>query len=60
MIDDYHSSYRSKDQLNHHLLQHQGSYTNVQLINNCKIEFAFRGNMMRYVVEFHSEDCHFD
>ncbi|XP_050381810.1 transcription factor IIIA-like [Argentina anserina] len=56
-IDDCRSTYRRKDHLNRHLLQHQGKLFKCP-IEKCKSEFAFQGNMKRHVVEFHSEDCH--
>ncbi|XP_050364518.1 transcription factor IIIA isoform X3 [Argentina anserina] len=55
-IDDCRSTYRRKDHLNRHLLQHQGKLFKCP-IENCKSEFSFQGNVKRHVVEFHSEDC---
>ncbi|KAL6219549.1 hypothetical protein ACLB2K_007308 [Fragaria x ananassa] len=54
-IDDCRSTYRRRDHLNHHLLQHQGKLFKCP-IENCKSEFAFQGNVKRHIVEFHSED----
>ncbi|ONI35730.1 hypothetical protein PRUPE_1G551600 [Prunus persica] len=54
-VDDCHSSYRRKDHLNRHLLQHQGKLFKCP-IENCNREFGFQGNMRRHVNELHSED----
>ncbi|KAA3489353.1 Transcription factor IIIA [Gossypium australe] len=55
LIDDCHASYRRKDHLNRHLLQHQGKLFSCP-IENCNSKFAFQGNMKRHVKEFHDED----
>ncbi|KAE8125553.1 hypothetical protein FH972_020344 [Carpinus fangiana] len=54
-VDDCHFSYRRKDHLPRHLLQHQGKLFNCP-IENCNREFSFQGNMKRHVKEFHDED----
>ena len=54
-IDDCHSSYRRKDHLTRHLLQHKGELFKCP-IENCGREFSFQGNMKRHVNEFHCED----
>lgn len=54
-VDDCHSSYRRKDHLTRHLLQHQGKLFNCP-IENCNREFSLQGNMKRHVKEFHGED----
>uniref|UniRef100_A0A2N9IQ50 C2H2-type domain-containing protein n=1 Tax=Fagus sylvatica TaxID=28930 RepID=A0A2N9IQ50_FAGSY len=51
-IDDCHSSYRRKDHLTRHLLQHKGELFKCP-IENCGREFSFQGNMKRHVNEFH-------
>nr|XP_023885924.1 transcription factor IIIA-like isoform X3 [Quercus suber] len=55
-VDDCHSSYRRKDHLTRHLLQHQGKLFKCP-IENCGHEFSYQGNMTRHVKEFHSKDC---
>ncbi|CAK9188667.1 unnamed protein product [Ilex paraguariensis] len=54
-VDDCHSSYRRKDHLTRHLLQHQGKLFKCP-IQNCNRRFAFQGNMKRHEKEFHSEE----
>lgn len=53
-IDDCHSSYRRKDHLNRHLLQHQGKLFQCPS-ENCNRSFTTQGNMKRHVKEFHEE-----
>ncbi|KAB1205893.1 Transcription factor IIIA [Morella rubra] len=55
-VDDCHSSYRRKDHLTRHLLQHQGKLFKCP-IESCSREFAFQGNIKRHVKEFHCDDC---
>ncbi|XP_030934774.1 transcription factor IIIA isoform X2 [Quercus lobata] len=55
-VDDCHSTYRRKDHLTRHLLQHQGKLFNCPIVN-CDHEFSYQGNMTRHVKEFHSKDC---
>ncbi|XP_012442878.1 transcription factor IIIA isoform X3 [Gossypium raimondii] len=55
LVDDCHASYRRKDHLNRHLLQHQGKLFSCP-IETCNSKFAFQGNMKRHVKEFHDED----
>ncbi|KAG6659239.1 hypothetical protein CIPAW_03G019700 [Carya illinoinensis] len=55
-VDDCHSSYRRKDHLTRHILQHQGKLFKCP-IETCSHEFSFQGNMKRHVKEFHCEDC---
>ncbi|KAL5562864.1 hypothetical protein UlMin_032611, partial [Ulmus minor] len=55
LVEDCHSSYRRKDHLTHHLLQHQGKLFKCP-IENCYREFSFQGNMKRHVKELHDED----
>ncbi|KAL5559345.1 hypothetical protein UlMin_035556 [Ulmus minor] len=54
-VEDCHSSYRRKDHLTRHLLQHQGKLFKCP-IENCNREFAFQGNRTRHVKELHEED----
>ncbi|XP_043725399.1 transcription factor IIIA-like [Telopea speciosissima] len=54
-VDDCQSSYRRKDHLTRHLLQHQGKLFNCP-VENCTRRFAFQGNMKRHVNEIHEED----
>ncbi|KAI5671781.1 hypothetical protein M9H77_12145 [Catharanthus roseus] len=53
-VDDCHSSYRRKDHLTRHLLQHQGKLFECPG-DNCQSRFAFQGNMKRHMKEFHKE-----
>ncbi|KAM1181011.1 hypothetical protein ACFX14_019968 [Malus domestica] len=55
-VDDCHSSYRRKDHLTRHLLQHQGKLFKCP-VENCNREFVFQGNIKRHVNELHIEDC---
>ncbi|MBA0596099.1 hypothetical protein Gorai_012936 [Gossypium raimondii] len=55
LVEDCHASYRRKDHLTRHLLQHQGKLFKC-LIENCNREFAFQGNMKRHLKEFHDEE----
>ncbi|KAJ4713555.1 Transcription factor IIIA [Melia azedarach] len=48
------ASYRRKDHLTRHLLQHQGKLFRCP-IENCNREFTIQGNMKRHVKEFHNE-----
>ncbi|CAL5354026.1 unnamed protein product [Camellia sinensis] len=54
-LDDCNSSYRRKDHLTRHLLQHQGKLFECP-VENCNSRFAFQGNMKRHVKEFHEEE----
>ncbi|PIA63227.1 hypothetical protein AQUCO_00200921v1 [Aquilegia coerulea] len=53
-VDDCHSSYRRKDHLTRHLLQHQGKLFSCP-VEACNHRFAYQGNMRRHVLEFHDE-----
>lgn len=53
-VDDCHSSYRRKDHLTRHMLQHQGKLFECP-VENCKRRFTIQGNMTRHVKEFHDE-----
>ncbi|KAH7550592.1 hypothetical protein JRO89_XS13G0226800 [Xanthoceras sorbifolium] len=54
-VDDCHASYRRKDHLTRHLLQHQGKLFKCP-IENCNREFAYQGNIKRHLKEIHDED----
>ncbi|KAH7525054.1 hypothetical protein FEM48_Zijuj06G0184300 [Ziziphus jujuba var. spinosa] len=54
-VEDCHSSYRRKDHLTRHLLQHQGKLFKCP-IENCNCEFAIQGNVKRHVRQLHDED----
>ncbi|PQM39310.1 transcription factor IIIA-like [Prunus yedoensis var. nudiflora] len=54
-VDDCRSSFRRKDHLNRHLLQHQGKLFKCP-IENCNRGFGSQGNMRRHVKELHNED----
>lgn len=54
-IDDCQASYRRKDHLNRHLLQHDGEKFKCP-IENCNRDFSLKGNMTRHVKEFHNKD----
>lgn len=54
-MDDCQSSYRRKDHLNRHLLQHQGKLFECP-VDNCKSRFTIQGNMKRHANEFHDND----
>ncbi|KAM1173582.1 hypothetical protein ACFX2I_026255 [Malus domestica] len=54
-VDDCHSSFRRKDHLNRHLLQHQGKLFKCP-IENCNRGFVCQGNMSRHVKKLHNDD----
>ncbi|XP_028770044.1 transcription factor IIIA-like isoform X1 [Neltuma alba] len=54
-IGDCQASYRRKDHLTRHSLQHQGKTFKCP-VENCNRDFAFQGNMTRHVKEFHNEN----
>ncbi|GLT24986.1 hypothetical protein SLA2020_001450 [Shorea laevis] len=54
-VADCLASYRRKDHLNRHLLQHQGQLFKCP-IEGCGQEFAFQGNIKRHVKELHNKD----
>ena len=54
-VDDCQSSYRRKDHLTRHLLQHKGKLFKCP-IESCNREFSIQGNITRHVKELHDED----
>ncbi|KAI8549639.1 hypothetical protein RHMOL_Rhmol06G0040600 [Rhododendron molle] len=54
-VDDCHSSYRRKDHLTRHLLQHQGKLFECP-VKNCSSRFSVKGNVSRHVKEIHDEE----
>ncbi|XP_060668640.1 transcription factor IIIA-like [Ziziphus jujuba] len=54
-VEDCHSSYRRKDHLTRHLLQHQGKLFRCP-IENCNHESAIQGNVKRHGRQLHDED----
>ncbi|KAL1553919.1 transcription factor IIIA-like [Salvia divinorum] len=55
-VDDCHSSYRRKDHLTRHMLQHEGKLFECTF-EGCKQIFTLQGNMTRHVKEFHDESA---
>ncbi|KAI4341959.1 hypothetical protein MLD38_026627 [Melastoma candidum] len=51
-MDDCNASYRRKDHLTRHSIQHKGKLF-VCAVGDCKKSFAYQGNMNRHVKEFH-------
>lgn len=59
-MEDCNHSYRRKDHLNRHLIQHQGKIFECT-IKNCKSKFSIHGNLTRHVNEIHDDlDCSSD
>ncbi|KAF6161679.1 hypothetical protein GIB67_033172 [Kingdonia uniflora] len=54
-VDDCRTSYRRKDHLTRHLLQHQGKLFTCT-VENCNRRFAYLANMKRHVIECHEEE----
>lgn len=54
-VDDCHSSYRRKDHLTRHLLQHLGKLFECP-VKNCSSRFSVKGNVSRHVKEIHDEE----
>ncbi|XP_058090189.1 transcription factor IIIA-like [Magnolia sinica] len=54
-LDNCHSSYRRKDHLTRHLLQHQGKHFTCP-VESCNRKFVFQGNMTRHVKELHDDE----
>ncbi|XP_047943672.1 transcription factor IIIA-like isoform X1 [Salvia hispanica] len=55
-LDDCHSSYRRKDHLTRHMLQHEGKLFECTF-EGCKKNFTLQGNLTRHVKEFHDESA---
>ncbi|KAL1332889.1 hypothetical protein HN51_061656 [Arachis hypogaea] len=53
-VDDCQASYRRKDHLTRHLLQHEGKTFKCPM-DNCNLIFSIKGNMARHVKEIHDE-----
>ncbi|XP_020971885.1 transcription factor IIIA isoform X2 [Arachis ipaensis] len=53
-VDDCQASYRRKDHLTRHLLQHEGKTFKCPM-ENCNLIFSIKGNMARHVKEIHDE-----
>jgi len=54
VVDDCQASYRRKDHLNRHLLQHQGKTFKCP-VENCSTEFSLQSNVKRHVEEIHDD-----
>lgn len=53
-VEDCNSSYRRKDHLNRHLLQHQGKLFECPF-TDCSSRFSIQSNVKRHVKEFHDD-----
>lgn len=51
-VDDCSASYRRKDHLIRHNIQHKGKLFSCPF-GDCKKSFSYQGNMTRHVKEFH-------
>lgn len=54
-VNDCQASYRRKDHLTRHLLQHQGKTFKCH-IENCNLEFCYQSNLKRHVCDYHDEN----
>lgn len=54
-LEDCKASYRRKDHLNRHLLQHRGKTFKCP-VENCKSGFSVQSNLKRHVEEMHDEN----
>ncbi|KAI3993892.1 hypothetical protein MKX01_002905, partial [Papaver californicum] len=54
-VNDRHSSYRRKDHLNRHLLQHQGLLFSCH-VEGCNHTFAYKGNVKRHIEDMHKDE----
>ncbi|KAK4803616.1 hypothetical protein SAY86_003433 [Trapa natans] len=55
-VEDCQSSYRRKDHLARHLLQHEGKLFTCT-VDGCNRSFAYKGNMKRHLNELHDDEC---
>ncbi|KAK6147813.1 hypothetical protein DH2020_018725 [Rehmannia glutinosa] len=55
-VDDCHSSYRRKDHLTRHMIQHQGKLFECP-VRECKRRFAFQCNIKRHMKELHDKSA---
>ncbi|CAN0906960.1 Transcription factor IIIA [Linum grandiflorum] len=55
-VDGCPASYRRKDHLTRHLLQHEGKLFKCP-VEGCSVEFAFQGNIKRHAQVMHGECC---
>ncbi|KAH1263739.1 Transcription factor IIIA [Glycine max] len=53
-VDDCQASYRRKDHLTRHLLQHEGKIFKCP-VENCNSEFSLQSNMKRHTEEIHDD-----
>lgn len=53
-VDDCQASYRRKDHLTQHLLQHEGKIFKCP-VENCNSEFSLQSNMKRHTEEIHDD-----
>lgn len=53
-VDDCSASYRRKDHLTRHILQHQGKLFKCP-VENCNLEFVFPSNIKRHTEKFHND-----
>ncbi|KAH9611997.1 hypothetical protein KSS87_000029 [Heliosperma pusillum] len=51
-VDDCNASYRRKDHLNRHLVQHEGKLFKCPM-DNCSKEFSVHGNISRHLKKYH-------
>ncbi|KAK3438366.1 hypothetical protein EUGRSUZ_C02983 [Eucalyptus grandis] len=54
-IEDCPASYRRKDHLARHFLQHQGKIFSCP-VDGCNKSFAYQGNMKRHVIDIHNDE----
>lgn len=58
-MEDCNNSYRRKDHLNRHLIQHQGKIFECS-IKNCQSRFSIQGNLTRHIKEIHDDSSSSD
>ncbi|KAI3990027.1 hypothetical protein MKX01_009634 [Papaver californicum] len=54
-VNDCYSSYKRKDHLNRHLLQHQGTLFSCPA-EGCNQTFAYKGNVKRHIEDMHDDE----